>query len=447
MEQAALAQTARWRPVLFTRATLFLCLVGVALPSALSIGALFAGIGTPPRTSAIVLYATIAIVARIVPRWIVVPLYLGVVVYDAISTIALLFNLDATEIGLALQFGANLHVFESPLYVALIVASVSIAALNIYLLVGWRDLLRRGNPLVLMGFALAFAAADLAANTSPHYHYGTLFAAGKPMESGALESGFAAAVKDADRNVLVVVVEAMGQFADPRMQDILLSPLRDPKMLADYTVKNGSTTYYGSTTAAELRELCSTRVSYQEVLGGADVHCLPQELAARGYSTTSLHNFSGEFFDREHWYPKIGIERHLFGDQLVRKDTHFCGGPFRGPCDKDLVPFVSAELQGSKKFVYWLTLSTHVPIALHEGTPRLNCERGGGPIGHAEVCYMTELWMDVLAGVATIAREHPGTEILVVGDHAPPLWSKAGRRLFAPGKATWIRLVPKAGQS
>jgi phosphoglycerol transferase MdoB-like AlkP superfamily enzyme len=97
-------------------------------------------------------------------------------------------------------------------------------------------------------------------------------------------------------------------------------------------------------------------------------------------------------------------------------------------------------------FFYWMTLSTHVPIAPHEGTPRLGCANGGGQIGNVEVCYMTELWMDLFLSVAQLARDLPGTEIMLVGDHAPPLWSKAGRNLFTPGKVTWVRLTPKAEQ-
>jgi hypothetical protein len=31
----------------------------------------------------------------------------------------------------------------------------------------------------------------------------------------------------------------------------------------------------------------------------------------------------------------------------------------------------------------------------------------------------------------------------VVGDHAPPLWSKRGRAQFAPGQVAWYRLKPR----
>ena len=58
---------------------------------------------------------------------------------------------------------------------------------------------------------------------------------------------------------------------------------------------------------------------------------------------------------------------------------------------------------------------------------------------------MTEMWLEVLDKVATLATaaDLPPTEILVVGDHAPPLWSRRGRSLFEPGKVTWFRLTTR----
>jgi hypothetical protein len=59
-----------------------------------------------------------------------------------------------------------------------------------------------------------------------------------------------------------------------------------------------------------------------------------------------------------------------------------------------------------------------------------------------KVCNMTEMWMDVLEGIGRLAADLPGTEILIVGDHAPPLWSRAGRALFRPGRVPWFHLKP-----
>ena len=47
--------------------------------------------------------------------------------------------------------------------------------------------------------------------------------------------------------------------------------------------------------------------------------------------------------------------------------------------------------------------------------------------------------------VAKIARDPAvgPADILVVGDHAPPLWSRRGRAQFVPGQVAWYRLQPR----
>ena len=428
--------------------TVFLCIAGVVLPNALSLGALLGGIGAPPRPAAIIGYATVVVAARLAPPLITVGLYLATAVYDAVSTVALLFNLAPSEIGVALHLSAELRLFSSPLYVALTAGLATLVAANITVLVRKRDLLQRGNPAVMMGCAMAFLVADFLTNTSAHYQFGTLYSAGKPMESAAETSGFRRTALAANgRHLLLVVVEALGQFADPGRQALLLQPFADPDLNKRYRVTTGSTTYYGSTTAAEMRELCDTREPYETLLEGKELVCLPAQMAARGYQTVSMHNFVSAFFGRSQWYPKLGFEKRLFASDLSASVHRLCGGPFRGPCDVDVVPFIGRELREARKptLFYWMTLSTHVPIAPREGTPRFGCENGGGRIGHTEVCYMTEMWVDLWESIVRLTAEIPATEILLVGDHAPPLWSKAGRQLFTPGQVTWVRLTPRAG--
>ena len=447
MQAATLARATAERFGWLSNPTVFLCLTGVVLPNALSLGALIGGIGAPPRPAAIIGYATVAVVARIVPVPVTVALYLATAIYDAISTIALLFNLAPSEIAVALHLSSELKLFSSPFYLALTVALAGLVGANIAVLTRKRDLLRRGNPAVMMGCAVAFLVADFVSNTSAHYQFGTLYSAGKPMESAGEESGFRQAVLTGNgRHVFLVVVEALGHFSDPAKQAILLRPFSDPELAKRYSVSTGTTTYYGSTTAAEMRELCNTREPYEALLEGKDIVCLPEQMAERGYPTVSMHNFASAFFGRHQWYPKIGFETRFFASDLKTSVHRLCGGPFRGPCDVDVAPFIAGKILEAKKpsFFYWMTLSTHVPIAPHESTPRLDCEQGGGPIGHVEVCYMTEMWIDLWDSIVRMTADIPPTEILLVGDHAPPLWSKAGRQLFTPGKVTWVRLTPRA---
>ena len=447
MAYAAVPQDAMPRFGRFWNPTVFLCIAGIILPNALSLVALVAGIGSPPRTTAIIAYATVALISRLVPRSVTVVLFLGVVIYDAVATIALLFNLAPSEIVVALHLSAELNLFASPFYIAMIAGLTVLLSVNIAVLTLKRDTLRLGNPAVMMVLALMFAAADFFTNMSAHYQFGTLYSSGKPMESAVETSGFHKAVLSGNgRNAVLIVVEALGQFADPWRQSILLQPFQNSELAKRYDVSFGSSTYYGSTTAAEMRELCNTRESYETVLQGANYACLPRQLQERGYATVSLHNFTSNFFQRRDWYPRLGFGKQLFRDDLTGYLKRQCGGPFRGPCDVDVVPFITRQLREAKSptFFYWMTLSTHVPIAPHEGSPRLNCTRDGGPIGQVEVCYMTEMWMDVFEEIAKMTADLPPTEILLVGDHAPPLWSKAGRRLFTPGQVTWVRLAPKS---
>ena len=442
---AASVQPTRLRLVL-SNPTLLLCIAGIVLPNALSLGALLMGIGAPPRTAAIAAYATLVLVARIAPRPLTVALYLAVALYDAIATIALMFNLAPNEVGLALHLSAELNLFSSPLYVALGISLAILLVANIAVLTLKRDALRHGSAPVLMGACMVFAATDFLVNTSPHYHFGTLYAVGQPMESAMDSSGFNTAMSQASgRNVLVVVVEAMGQFADPKHEAFLLQAFAESDLRKRYDVSNGTTTYFGSTTSAELRELCDSREPYAAIIQGLKLDCLPQRMAARGYRTIALHGFTGKFFERELWYPKLGFETMIFGEQIAETTQRQCGGPFRGPCDVDLVPMIADELRNTTTptFFYWLTLSTHVPIAPREGTPQLDCDRSGGVMHHVEVCYMAEMWSDVLSKLARMTADIPPTDILIVGDHAPPIWSKAGRSLFTPGKVPWVRLTPR----
>jgi hypothetical protein len=56
-----------------------------------------------------------------------------------------------------------------------------------------------------------------------------------------------------------------------------------------------------------------------------------------------------------------------------------------------------------------------------------------GELGHDVFSVGTKIARDPAVGPA---------DILVVGDHAPPLWSRRGRAQFAPGQVAWYRLQP-----
>jgi phosphoglycerol transferase MdoB-like AlkP superfamily enzyme len=168
-----------------------------------------------------------------------------------------------------------------------------------------------------------------------------------------------------------------------------------------------------------------------------------------GYATLAFHGFSEAMFSRPDWYPQIGLDERYFLEQLAPDLAGRCGGTFRGACDADLAAQISrrAAQTSAPRLIYWLTLNTHVPIAPTDARTDFNCGDPASKFGTMAVCRMAELWHDVFAAVADLALDPAigPAEILIVGDHSPPLWSKRDRSRFEPGQVAWYRLTPKEG--
>jgi hypothetical protein len=248
---------------------------------------------------------------------------------------------------------------------------------------------------------------------------------------------------------VLVIVESLGVFRDPDARAQIDAPIYDPHVTQKYTVTSGNIGYFGSTTSAEMRELCHTREPYADFTKTNGFSCLPERLHTRGYATMSVHGFNRSFFNRQTWYPSIGFDKEVFGLALAKQTHRLCGGAFRGACDADLPPVIAHEAAFSPKpkFIYWLTLNTHIPVAPGEALTKYGCSSDTGVFNHLQVCRMAELWHDVFNAVAKLALDPSigPADILVVGDHAPPLWSKRGRAQFEPGLVPWYRLTPREG--
>lgn len=436
-----------------TAPTTLLIAGGALLPNLLSLATLgsFIDVGLPPRTAAIFLYATLAIVARRIPFVLTVVLFLGALSFDLIRTISMMFRLAPTELILALNLASRIDIFASPLYTALIAALVATTAASLYCL-KQRARLLQANISVLFGLALTFAALDYATNHQFNYQFGSVFGKNAPMSSATEISGFRTEAGTGERNVVVVMVEGLGYLNDPEARQRIAAPLYDPEIARDYVLTEGKLVYFGSTTNGEMRELCNTRTFYSDYVYEHGNSCLPEILDKRGYTSIALHAFTGEMFERQDWYPKVGFKKELFGEQLLKRTGRICGSAWYGACDADLAPVIvdasrQAAGSGKPRFIYWLTLNTHIPVAPGQARTDFDCESEQNGFGHGTVCRMAELWHDVFRVVKTIALDPAvgPADILVVGDHGPPMWSKRGRAQFAEGQVAWYRLKPRDG--
>jgi hypothetical protein len=423
---------------------------GLILPNLLSIATLgsFLDVSLPPRTVVIMAYATLAICARRIPYALTFVLFLGILAFDLVWTISVSFGLAPTELVTALHQAEQVHIFSSPLYAVLIGVLVATSAATLWLLYR-RDTLLRANFVALFPAALVFTGVDFVTNVSPHYQFGALLGRNVPIESATAKSGFNTVAGTNGRNVILVIVESLGYLANPTARRQVDSPLFEPQVTDKYRITTGNVVYYGSTTWGEMRELCDTREPYADFTKTNGSSCLPERLRQRGYSTMAIHAFSHMMFERGEWYPVIGFDKELFGEELVKSTRRLCGNAFRGVCDADLPPIIARESAFSKKpkFIYWLTLNTHVPVAPDQALADFGCEENAGIFKHVRVCEMAELWHDVFAGVSKLALDSSlgPAEILVVGDHAPPMWSRRARGQFEPGLVPWYRLTPRDG--
>ncbi len=426
------------------RPDLLLLVGGLVLPNILALIASTVA-GVPARTSAIALYAALALLAGRVRGWILALLGLATVLFDLTEIVGRMFFLgfDATVRSIDLDVLAGL--LATPAYAAGSAVMVAVTVAYLAFLMRAGPAMRRGSRLAFAAATAALMIGDGLANGTAAYDFGAVASLGHRFESASLLSGFDALPDQVrpPRRVLMVVVESLGLLRDPGEQAVLTAPFEDPDLRRLYTVATGTTAFFGATASGEMRELCGTYRSYDEAFVDEDPACLPERFAARGYRTVSLHGFQAGFYHRVHWYPQAGFQHSLFAHELETRFPHPCGGPFPGACDTDVAEAVATEIaKPGPAFVYWLTLSSHVPVAPGTGTPRQHCGTPESRFSDREVCAMVEVWQDVFAAVARLAVAHPGTEILLVGDHAPPLWRRNARDAFAPGRVPWIRLSP-----
>lgn len=250
------------------------------------------------------------------------------------------------------------------------------------------------------------------------------------------------------RSILVLLAESWGYARDAALTRYVAAPL----VALDghgYEIRVGAREFKGATTAAELRVLCGLVGDYRVLLAGAvPAECAPAASAAQGRPAVAVHSFRGGMFERATWWPRIGFGETLFEPELSARGVPRCGGPFAGSCDREALAVVRAALAGPPRFVYFLTLNTHLP--LHARTtvdPALAdlCERDRVP---ADVCQLTAEQAALMTDVAAMLRSLPVPPVVMItGDHSPPYGSLDARNAFDPAVVPLVVGIPATPRS
>ena len=236
------------------------------------------------------------------------------------------------------------------------------------------------------------------------------------------------AQKHPGRSVLFVVSESMGLQIHPSTgtdQTIL------PPEHTEFRVTSGSVPYSGATTAGELRQLCQLRVPFYDLRPSDVRRCLPARLRELGMNTVGLHGYSSHVFARESWWAAIGLTERVFLESLASEEHGRCGKTLSGLCDEDALRRAVERVKTPGTFVYFLTLTTHLPIdaSVVEQPIKAKCARASLP---ARACWIIGMQNKLLDQIVVQAGGlRPAPLVIVVGDHSPPFIDSVERRVFS----------------
>lgn len=263
---------------------------------------------------------------------------------------------------------------------------------------------------------------------------------GDPFSAAGYQPANQWSTQPAGDRLLLVINESWGVFQRPEINQAVVRGLVSSPEVSD--VVSGELPFIGATVAGELRELCGLRPNHfnlRDVTAGFE-HCLPNRLAALGYSTRSIHGAVGLMYDRIHWYPRAGFNKSTFFESQAWPQRCYS---FPGACDSDLMKSVAEEFsQPGKRFVYWLTLNTHSIYDERDlrGVPA-DC-LSFGLDEQSESCRSFRLQTQFFENLARLASDPSmkGVEVIVVGDHAPPIFNRHEKEnYFVENKVSWVR--------
>lgn len=242
-----------------------------------------------------------------------------------------------------------------------------------------------------------------------------------------------------EEKILLIVNESYGYFKDKKINhDIIKSIVKQQKNFKLF--KYGYFPYKGVTIGGEFRELCdkNSRGVDFDSLQNAYSDCIPLKMKKSGFTTVAVHGGDEDFYKRKLWYPKVGFSEIYFDKKFP--DLKNCKA-FNGKCDSDLMSFIASKFTGdSKKFIYWLTISTHEPYDEKiVDSQRINCSVYN-LADTSLVCKNIKLQAQFFDQLSVLV-ENPafrGVHVYIVGDHPPPIWDQREKEKYLEQSVSWV---------
>ena len=423
------------------------------------------------------------------PRWVLFLLLFADLLADCVYSICYTYQFSVTDLI------ESLH-FVSALPLSRIAAGCGVVAVAVLLCVALALVQppagrRRRTACVLLGLTVVLLPIDVLSGQNPLWHQDVSQLQGRvtrspvltlavramaarrtewkarsaenaPMDSASAQLTpwlSAQASGAAQPNVVLIVVESWGLPLDPHLAQALTAPFAEPAIARSYRVTYGAAPFNGLTVPGEARELCRSTMGFGILHPSPEMaqRCLPGQLHALGYRDIALHGYAGEMFYRASWYRELGFDRTWFGPELGHAGLPRCEGAFPGICDGAIAQFIGGSLLDSlpdardtkPKFIYWVTLNSHLPVPARPGLPADSaCAADPALRGSTALCSWFRLVHAVHASVSEVAMRTLArpTIFILVGDHAPPFADPNLRSEFSASQVPYVMLTPASLQ-
>jgi hypothetical protein len=413
-----------------------------------------------------------------------VVLYTGLVVLDLILSTESIYHYSTVEMLVMADeflriYPAAFYVLAGGLILLLVAAAVMTRRRGMV-----RPLLSWQSQFLIGTAALSLSVATAAKPFDPYENYLETFGGSELVASGIIETGLAsyrvAMAPDQGRtvlpapdavtsrvasdlplqwksagpyNIVTILVESQGLLNNAGDMRLLLSPLTDAAIRERYKVNTGAVRFFGATMFGELRTLCRIYVpqASPQHLPRLD-RCMPNVLGRAGYRTISFHGFGRTFYERNIWYPAVGFQQSYFAEDLMplAPDSAKCGTAFKGLCDLWLADQIEHELSasyGNRKFIYWLTLNSHLPVDSElAGKSSFDCAGTESLREETGPCELARIHFQLYERIARLAldRQISPTRFIVVGDHSPPFPKLSERALYDEERVPYVELIPRS---
>ena len=248
-------------------------------------------------------------------------------------------------------------------------------------------------------------------------------------------------LSDNSNKQLLVIMESWGLPNDVGFQTIFQKIISSRAIQHQFKPYWGKTRFSGSTTSAEMRELVNAKGSYKYFFDRKSAESkfpsVFDKKKSAGYETFGFHSFTGKMFARGKWWYNIGLDHVYFRDDILAvnivTDNQLDGGtPFPSIRDEQMFDFMVQQTKNSKrKFVYLLTVNTHLPFTqiIGDMPGEIFREISALSISPEAKSQMKKVAIELLYFIDTIKPED-WDDILFVGDHIPPYLRDTDRSFF-----------------